>query len=330
MSEELLLEGKQYVSSKRAADLSEYAQDYIGQLARKGLIDAQRVGGLWYVHMESLLGYKKNADEYKPQAPQYTAQAKDPESFVTFDGKDYVSASRAAKITGYNQDYVGQLARKGAVLSRQVGNRWYVDREGLQAHKRQKDALLASVQSESVGLVMPISSRQTMPRELLHYQSEQQELLPTLTGKKVDGDALEPVVPDSVVSESSEPDPVKEEVREQFNIVPIRVRHTLPKQMPHNSTTLIMPRQAKKSGMKISDIAISRAIKTVTAVTFVVVLSYGFVTFKDQSIYAVVGMDQSTSSPRSFTALAAGAMDRVSVALESLLTTELIYTRKVQ
>ena len=35
MSDEMQIEGKPYISSKRASELSGYAQDYIGQLARK-------------------------------------------------------------------------------------------------------------------------------------------------------------------------------------------------------------------------------------------------------------------------------------------------------
>src|SRR3990167_8328737 len=62
----------------------------------------------------------------------------DADSLVSFDGKDHISASRAAKITGYHPDYVGQLARSGAIISRQVGNRWYVDRAALLSHKKEK------------------------------------------------------------------------------------------------------------------------------------------------------------------------------------------------
>jgi hypothetical protein len=51
MSDEMVIEGKTYISSKRAAQVSGYAQDYIGQLARGGAIDAQRVGGLWFVNL---------------------------------------------------------------------------------------------------------------------------------------------------------------------------------------------------------------------------------------------------------------------------------------
>ena len=46
MAEEVVLEGREYISSKRASEITQYSQDYIGQLARGGVIDAKRVGGL--------------------------------------------------------------------------------------------------------------------------------------------------------------------------------------------------------------------------------------------------------------------------------------------
>src|SRR3989338_297072 len=189
MSDSMWIQGKEYISSKRASDLSGYAQDYIGQLARKGLITAQRVGGLWFVSMASLTEYKSHAETYVPQPPEKKDVA-DPDSLVSFDGKDHFSASRAAKITGYHPDYVGQLARSGAIISRQVGNRWYVDRAALLAHKKEKDGLLGAVQAQSVGISRSdasiLGSEDTHgshyngPGPLLTYTSDDRDLLPAM------------------------------------------------------------------------------------------------------------------------------------------------------
>ena len=108
MAQDIDLGGTIYISSKRAAEITGYTQDYIGQLARGGSIAAQRVSGLWYVVEESLKNYKTKADEFKPEPPKGFTSSVDLESAVSFDGKDYVSAQRAAKITGYPQEYVGQ------------------------------------------------------------------------------------------------------------------------------------------------------------------------------------------------------------------------------
>ena len=45
---------------------------------------------------------------------------------LTIDEKKYISSKRAAKITGYAKDYVGQLCREGYVEARRVGRNWYV------------------------------------------------------------------------------------------------------------------------------------------------------------------------------------------------------------
>ena len=152
MAQEINLGGTIYISSKRAAEITGYAQDYIGQLARMSAIEAKRISGLWYVLEDSIRKHKEKADEYVPQPPQPTERAQEAEVTLSLDGRDYASASRAAKLTGYTQDYVGQLARSGQILSRQIGNRWYVDRAALMDHKKTKDSLLAAVQRNSVGL----------------------------------------------------------------------------------------------------------------------------------------------------------------------------------
>lgn len=52
--DELEIQGKKYISSKRASQLTGYAKDYIGQLARGGKLPGTRVGRAWYVDEEAL------------------------------------------------------------------------------------------------------------------------------------------------------------------------------------------------------------------------------------------------------------------------------------
>lgn len=158
MAQEIDIGGTRYIASKIAATRTGYTQDYIGQLARGGHIEAKRVSGMWYILEDSLRNYKEKADQYVPQPPQGILPKHEADVSVSFDGKDYVSAHRAAVITGYHQDYVGQLARSGQILSRQVGNRWYVDRDSLLRHQKEKERLLAELQSKSVGIVRPTTS----------------------------------------------------------------------------------------------------------------------------------------------------------------------------
>ena len=51
------------------------------------------------------------------------------------EGKKYISASRASKISGYNSDYIGQLCRKSQIKCLMVGRSWFVEEESLKNHK---------------------------------------------------------------------------------------------------------------------------------------------------------------------------------------------------
>ena len=191
MSDEILIESASYISSKRASEITGYAQDYIGQLARAGHIDARRVGGLWYVLMSSLESYKSKREGKDIKV--YNADKdsnQDTDAPIPLDGKEYISANRASKITGYNQDYVGQLARGGKIFARQIGNRWYVDQEAIMQHKNDKDALMAAVQTSSVGISGPgqinqdVEPVQVEYPPLLTYSSDISEnLIPNLGGR---------------------------------------------------------------------------------------------------------------------------------------------------
>ena len=56
-------------------------------------------------------------------------------SDLYFDGKRYISSCRAAKISGYVNDYIGQLCRDDKLECRMVGRSWYVALDSLVQHK---------------------------------------------------------------------------------------------------------------------------------------------------------------------------------------------------
>ncbi len=63
--DELTIEGKLYISSKRAAKVSGYAKDYIGQLCREGRVDSKLVGRSWYVYEPSIREHRFNDERSK-------------------------------------------------------------------------------------------------------------------------------------------------------------------------------------------------------------------------------------------------------------------------
>lgn len=306
MSEELSIDGKSYITSKRAAVNTGYTQDYIGQLARSGQIDARRVGGLWYIATDSLNAYKQKADTFKPTPPQAAPyRVQDPETLVGIDGKEYISASRASDVSGYHQDYVGQLARSGKVDSRQIGNRWYVERGKLMAHKSEKDALLAAVQAESVGLGRSNTAEKGTSEDqraiLLNYTSESGDLLPVI-GQKEPFSGL----PSHVIEDSDhlEPTPIPiHALREEQRVSAPRVR-----QAPrHRQTRSYAGRAA------------------VAALTIVIVLGIGFTSLNTSGKYALSGEFQGSDGIANVSAAATAILDTLGDIAEKWLTEELVY-----
>jgi len=318
MAEEVLIDGKTYITSKRASDLTGYAQDYIGQLARSGAIDAKRLGGLWYVFAGSITTHKERAEEAKTSIArrEFSPEA---DSLLMLDGKAYVSAARASEISGYNKDYVGQLARSGKILSRRIGNRWYVERGGLLGHKEEKDSLLAAVQAESVG-VRPVKNTPTptkaMPFEqdapYLTYHQETADLMPTISPKEAD---MEPERPDVTTGPDAEAAQEEEEYR-----IPIHVTHTPSTSMqgrPRKSITATTPTRKRDKTMFYATMSAS-------ALTFVIILSLGLQSLRGNASYAAV-LPAIKNSP--LTASVISATSGLGDILEALITRELIYKR---
>jgi uncharacterized protein (DUF2267 family) len=54
---------------------------------------------------------------------------------LTLNGKKFLATKRAAEITGYTTDYVGQLARQGKVEAQLVGRNWYIGEDSITKHK---------------------------------------------------------------------------------------------------------------------------------------------------------------------------------------------------
>jgi len=67
MNEELTLDGVKYISVKRAAEITKYSKDYVGQLCREGKILGSRIGRNWYIAEKSILRHRtENSTEISP------------------------------------------------------------------------------------------------------------------------------------------------------------------------------------------------------------------------------------------------------------------------
>ena len=317
--DEVVLDGKTYVASKKAASECGYAQDYVGQLCRKGFIEARRVSGQWYVQLDSLKAYKDKAETFKPEPPKYQP---DPsvEASVTVEGKEYVSAARAAKAAEYNQDYIAQLARAGKVPSKQMGNRWYVELESLLKHRKEKDAMLRAVQAESVGLHRPQQKiGMSVPAEpfikkvdepLMSYSSESKPLFPEIA---------ESVALRAVPDTKSEDMPIIGPTSR----IPIKVLHPL-KIQAQDVLATISESSRDRNTVSVPRKAIFQATSLRLAFSIVLLMAVGLSAYKKDTIFAVVGNVFQTSQ----TASVGSISDRSAEIIEQILTKEIVYERK--
>lgn len=115
---------------------------------------------------------------------------------IDLQGKKYISSKRAAKITGYAQDYVGQLARGEKIPATRVGRSWYVSERDILEHAGKlpsETVKLGQEATESHSLSTGVSqgkrtlhSLQNAPRgdsfktwSSIQYLSDESDLIPS-------------------------------------------------------------------------------------------------------------------------------------------------------
>lgn len=77
---------------------------------------------------------------------------------LEFDGRMYVSTRRAAELTKYTKDYIGQLARGQKIPARLVGRNWYVDEQVLLQHA----GLISGVGGSALPVAEPMSPEESI------------------------------------------------------------------------------------------------------------------------------------------------------------------------
>src|SRR3989344_6243485 len=98
-------------------------------------------------------------------------------SGLVFDNKKYISAKEAASLTGYSQDYIGQLSRGNKIDSKRIGRVWYVCEDSLLRYKNFSNELgvssLSSLKTNesSNNLSQSLSKVSTTPEKTLYQKS---------------------------------------------------------------------------------------------------------------------------------------------------------------
>jgi hypothetical protein len=141
----LIFQGKKYISSKRASKVSDYSSDYIGQLCRSGKLDAKMFGHTWFITEESLsrhMGTVSSPDAFKARIQNLQKASKKGSTDLELGSNEAdeavgrISGRRAAELTGYSADYIGQLCRSGKLDAKMIGHTWYVSQDSLYEYVR--------------------------------------------------------------------------------------------------------------------------------------------------------------------------------------------------
>jgi hypothetical protein len=98
---------------------------------------------------------------------------------ITIADKIYISSKRAAEITGYAKDYVGQLCREGHVEAKMVGRSWYVYEPSIRAHRFGTSIEAEQVKPEAVEEAV-VDEEKALDKgwEKAKYTSEVPEMIP--------------------------------------------------------------------------------------------------------------------------------------------------------
>ena len=108
---------------------------------------------------------------------------------LTIGDKIYISSKRAAAITGYAKDYVGQLCREGRVEATLAGRSWYVLETSIRAHR-----FGGSSDTTGTPVVEP-ASEALKTWESPKYEAESTPQMPSVTRRTVnllEDDSVEP------------------------------------------------------------------------------------------------------------------------------------------
>lgn len=97
---------------------------------------------------------------------------------IIIDEKKYISSKRAAKVTGYAKDYIGQLCREGRVQAQLVGRSWYVLESAIRDHRFGDNKTESETKPESISIDSTLKLQSTW--ESPRYEAATAEILPSI------------------------------------------------------------------------------------------------------------------------------------------------------
>lgn len=115
--DELVIDNLVYIPSKRAAEITGYAKDYVGQLCREGRIEAKLVGRSWYVLESSIREHRfgpgggKEEPAKPPQAYEESEKTEIPSEGEQIQAEEPLSTWTPASYTPEPLERVLEIER---------------------------------------------------------------------------------------------------------------------------------------------------------------------------------------------------------------------------
>lgn len=165
MKHTVIFQGKKYISSKRASKVSDYSSDYIGQLCRAGKLDGKMFGHTWFITEESLIAHQAisaSAESFKNRALNFkklSSSKTGVDEDTSSDEVGRISARRAAEMSGYSADYIGQLCRSGKLDAKMIGHTWFVTEQSVFAHMRKIEQEQREAEFRKLSRQSPVSTK---------------------------------------------------------------------------------------------------------------------------------------------------------------------------
>lgn len=180
----VLMVEEREVTIERAIQLTGFSRHHLERLIKARVIDAHEKDGVQLLKVSSLEAHSEKRAQKRAQKKEERA-AEQEESIVT-DGAKYVSLNRAARLSGYTQEYIQNLTTDGVVHTKFLGERLYIDIESLFAHRRAIHAQQAKWYEEQAQAQARTRVKKEEPvvvHRVSIYSKDETPLFPVLSSK---------------------------------------------------------------------------------------------------------------------------------------------------
>lgn len=170
------------VTIERAIQLTGFSHHHLERLIKAGVIESSERDGVRLLKVASLEAHSEKRAQKRAQKKE--ARAVEQEESIVTDGAKYVSLNRAARLSGYTQEYIQNLVTDGVVHTKFLGERLYIGIESLFAHRRAIHAQQAKwYEEQAQARTRAKKEEPVIVHRVSIYNKDEAPLFPVLSSK---------------------------------------------------------------------------------------------------------------------------------------------------